>query len=237
MTLATTRLQARIDHPLFGGTLSEAEAIARNCRLVRSTHGGDGTDHQVTLSLLLDANNVVRDARVETPALDANLAAFDVMAELTVGRTLDALKNITLRAVDARLREPGGPAVLPLGPEADRPFGVLAKVVERATPPPAPAGSPTAQALPWSDIGLFEKVRRIEEVLDQHVRPALATDGGGLDLVDLQGDTLAVQYNGACGSCSSSIGGTLQFIQDSLNNHLGTNLTISVTGIEESMFI
>ncbi len=72
-------------------------------------------------------------------------------------------------------------------------------------------------------------MRRIEGVLDTHVRPALASDGGGLDLVDLKDDDLFVQYHGACGSCSSSIGGTLNFIQDSLNNHLQTRLAVRVT--------
>jgi Fe-S cluster biogenesis protein NfuA len=89
--------------------------------------------------------------------------------------------------------------------------------------------------LPWGDVGLFEKVRRIEAVLDAQVRPALASDGGGIDLVDLKGDELYVQYHGACGSCSSSVGGTLNFIQDSLNNHLGTQLAIKVSGVDESI--
>jgi Fe-S cluster biogenesis protein NfuA len=51
--------------------------------------------------------------------------------------------------------------------------------------------------------------------------------------VDLKGDDLYVQYHGACGSCSSSIGGTLQFITDSLNNYLGTALAVKVTGMDE----
>ena len=37
----------------------------------------------------------------------------------------------------------------------------------------------------------------------------MAADGGGLDLVDLKDDDLDMQYLGACGSCSSSVGGTL----------------------------
>ncbi len=76
-------------------------------------------------------------------------------------------------------------------------------------------------------------MRPIEEVLDAHVRPALASDCGGIDLVDLKAEELFVQYHGACGSCSSSIGGTLQFIQDSLNNHFGTSLAVRVTGMDE----
>ncbi|MCK6491438.1 MAG: NifU family protein, partial [Planctomycetes bacterium] len=124
---------------------------------------------------------------------------------------------------------------LPLTLEADQPFYVLRKAVERTqgAAPGQPAGVPAAAGLPFAECGLFEKVRRIEAVLDAYVRPALASDGGGLDLVDLRQDELLVQYHGACGSCSSSVGGTLQFIQDSLANHLSHPLTVQVVGMDE----
>lgn len=237
-TASGPRVQARLAHPLFLGVLGEAEAAARGCRLVSASHGVEGTPQSVALTLLVDGAGTVRDARWQSTAADEQRAAYDVMAELTIGRTADQLTAISPRVVDAKLREPGGGAVLDLSHDPDQAFYVLVKAAERCRPAAAPAsGGTTAQSLPWTEIGLFEKVRRIEAVLDQHVRPALANDGGGIDLVDLDGEELSVQYQGACGSCSSSIGGTLQFIQDSLNNHLSTTLTIKVTGIEESMFV
>lgn len=236
-TASGPRVQTRVAHPLFAGLLTEAEATARGCRLVNVSHGVEGTPQSVTLTLLVDAAGTVRDARWQSTAEDAMRAAYDVMTELTIGRTADQFTAISPRVVDAKLREPGAGAVLDLSRDPDQPFYVLLKAAERCRPSVAPvATGTTAQSLPWIEVGLFEKVRRIESALDQHVRPALANDGGGIDLVDLNGDELSVQYQGACGSCSSSIGGTLQFIQDSLNNHLGTALTIKVTGIEESMF-
>jgi NifU-like protein len=234
-SIPASRVQTRIAHPLFAGTLTDVEASARNCTLVRSSHGVEGTDQHVELGLLVDATGTVRDARVRTGARDALAAGYDVMAELAVGRRLDDLKGITPRLVDAKLREPAGGAVLNLAQDPDQPFYVLVKAAERGAPVLAATTGTTADALPWSEVGLFEKVRRIEAVLDQHVRPALANDGGGIDLVDLQGDELSVQYQGACGSCGSSVGGTLQFVQDSLNNHLNTTLTLTVLGYEDSM--
>ena len=91
----------------------------------------------------------------------------------------------------------------------------------------------TADQLPWEEVGLFEKVRRIEAILDEHVRDALAADGGGIDLVDLQDNTLTVQYNGACGSCASSVGGTMQFIEDTLEAHIGVPIRLDVQGMDE----
>ena len=89
----------------------------------------------------------------------------------------------------------------------------------------------------WPDIGLFEKVRRIEEVLDSDIRPMLASDGGGIDLIDLREEELVVEYNGACGSCSASLGGTMHFIEDTLENELGIHLRLNVQGLEPEPFV
>ena len=54
---------------------------------------------------------------------------------------------------------------------------------------------------------------RINEILDEKVRPALAGDGGWLEVLTLKDHTLAIRYQGACGSCPSSISGTLAGIE------------------------
>jgi Fe-S cluster biogenesis protein NfuA/NifU-like protein involved in Fe-S cluster formation len=229
---------ARLATLRFQGELAGTDATASQATLIATAHGAESAPEHISLWLLVDTAGVVRDVRYRTAASGEMLAAYDVMAELCVGRTLtESASGITPRAVDTQLRlaDPSGGG-LTLGSDADTPFYVLTKAAERLTKAtvPAPATSDGAQVLPWNDVGLFEKVRRIESVLDQHVRAALASDGGGLDLVDLKENDLFVQYQGACGSCSSSIGGTLQFIQDSLNNHLGTTLQVKVSGTETS---
>ncbi|HZP91875.1 MAG TPA: NifU family protein [Burkholderiales bacterium] len=56
-------------------------------------------------------------------------------------------------------------------------------------------------------------LEQINELLDQEVRPYLQGDGGDLYVIGLQGKTLQVHYQGACGSCPSSISGTLAGIE------------------------
>ena len=48
-----------------------------------------------------------------------------------------------------------------------------------------------------------ELLKTINAILDQRVRPALAGDGGGLEVIGLEGSTLKIRYQGACGSCPS----------------------------------
>ena len=57
------------------------------------------------------------------------------------------------------------------------------------------------------------KLDQINELLDEEVRPYLQGDGGDLYVVGLEGATLKVHYQGACGTCPSSISGTLAGIE------------------------
>lgn len=53
----------------------------------------------------------------------------------------------------------------------------------------------------------------IERLLDDRIRPSLQGDGGDLHVVGLAGNLLSIHYQGACGTCPSSISGTLRGIE------------------------
>ena len=57
------------------------------------------------------------------------------------------------------------------------------------------------------------KLTQIIDMLDERVRPFLQGDGGDLHVVGLEGKELRVHYQGACGSCPSSLSGTLTGIE------------------------
>src|ERR1041385_4770195 len=57
------------------------------------------------------------------------------------------------------------------------------------------------------------RLLQINELLDEKVRPALMGDGGYLEVLGLKDHTLSIRYQGACGSCPSSLTGTLMAIE------------------------
>lgn len=61
-----------------------------------------------------------------------------------------------------------------------------------------------------------KRLERINGILDEQVRPYLQGDGGDLYIVGFEGNRLMVHYQGACGSCPSSISGTLAGIESLL---------------------
>ncbi len=62
-----------------------------------------------------------------------------------------------------------------------------------------------------ADLSAEDQLRldAISELLDAQIRPYLQGDGGDLFVVGLAGNKLSVHYQGACGTCPSSISGTL----------------------------
>lgn len=74
-----------------------------------------------------------------------------------------------------------------------------------------------------------EVMAKINALLDDRVRPALAGDGGGLQVMGLEGKTLFIRYQGACGSCPSSTAGTLMAIQRLLQSEVDEELVVTMS--------
>ena len=67
---------------------------------------------------------------------------------------------------------------------------------------------------------------KINEILDERVRPALMGDGGYLEVLGLSDHTLSIRYQGACGSCPSSLTGTLMAIEGMLKQEVDPELEV-----------
>ena len=61
-----------------------------------------------------------------------------------------------------------------------------------------------------------ERLEKINVLLNEQIRPSLQGDGGDLHVTGLAGNYLSIHYQGACGSCPSSIAGTLKSIENLL---------------------
>jgi len=71
-----------------------------------------------------------------------------------------------------------------------------------------------------------ELIKLVNNLLDQKVRPALAGDGGGLEVIGVDGYTVKIRYQGACGSCPSSISGTLMAIEGLLKRDINPAIEV-----------
>lgn len=100
---------------------------------------------------------------------------------------------------------------------------------EHDAPAAAPASEQSHDPLAFVPKGGDpEMMARINAMLDDRVRPALAGDGGGLQVLGLEGKTLFIRYQGACGSCPSSTSGTLMAIQNLLQSEIDEELVVTM---------
>jgi len=101
--------------------------------------------------------------------------------------------------------------------------------------PDIDAAAADAEAAPERDPLAFvpkggdpQLLARINQLLDDRVRPALQGDGGGLQVMGLEGKTLFIRYQGACGSCPSSTAGTLMAIQNLLQAEVDDEMVVTM---------
>ncbi len=85
---------------------------------------------------------------------------------------------------------------------------------------------PAEKLVKGADQKSDELLKKINDILNQKVRPALAFDGGGLEILGLNGYILRLRYQGACGSCPSAINGTLTAIESVLKRDVNPAIQV-----------
>ncbi len=303
----SAKVSERMNDPRHRGEISEEEAKALGARLVVADWGAESCGDAVRLYWAVDPKtDRILAAKFKSFGCGTAIASSDVMAELSIGKTVDEAMKITNIEVERSLRDDEGtPAIPPqkmhcsvmaydvIKKAASIYKGVdiasLAeenvvcecarvslstiqdvirindlKTVEEITQFTKagafckscirPGGHEKrkhylvdilrdtratmeqeklfaqADAGDFSAKNLIQKHRLIEKALDEKVRPALAADGGSLEVVDLreaEGMTnVYIRYLGACRGCISSTKGTLQFIENLLRHELADKIRV-----------
>ncbi len=87
-------------------------------------------------------------------------------------------------------------------------------------------GQQTAQPQPKTGkLSNLKKMQLVQEVLERDIRPMLLADGGDLELVDIEGDTVQIAFRKACAGCSSS-GNTARFVEMKLRELVHDDLRV-----------
>ena len=78
----------------------------------------------------------------------------------------------------------------------------------------------------WNTLTKEEQLVAIQSAIQEHVLPMLAGHGGGIEIKELEGNTLKIAYQGACLGCPMALQGTLQFIQKMLHDNVSPEITV-----------
>ena len=84
-----------------------------------------------------------------------------------------------------------------------------------------PENSNTFDKLPF-----VQKVMKVQEIIDREIKPLLEQDGGSIELIDVQGNTIVVRLQGRCASCPAA-GATLKHtVEDKLREFVSPELEV-----------
>ncbi len=82
----------------------------------------------------------------------------------------------------------------------------------------------------FEKMTLVQKLKAVESIIDENIRPMLVMDGGNLEILDIKDNEdytdIYIRYLGACSGCASSATGTLYAIEAILKEKLDNNIRI-----------
>jgi NifU-like protein len=72
----------------------------------------------------------------------------------------------------------------------------------------------------------IQNIRLIEDVFDNEIKPVLKKDGGNVELIDLEGNTVLVKLRGACANCKQSQVTVKNFIENKIRELVSPELIV-----------
>ena len=85
----------------------------------------------------------------------------------------------------------------------------------------------------FETMGLVQKIKAVESILEEYIRPTLKADGGDVELIDVNEEegifNVLIKYQGECMSCSMNTTTTLAGIEDMLKFKLKAPIKVIVT--------
>ena len=92
------------------------------------------------------------------------------------------------------------------------------------------AGEGAEGVVPAAPMTNLQKIMRVQQVINDDIRPALQGDGGDLELVDVEGDTVMVKLTGACASCPSAHVTLERWVEARLHELVSPDLVVQEAG-------
>jgi NifU-like protein len=100
----------------------------------------------------------------------------------------------------------------------------IARILESLKPPvESPPTSP-------GRMTTVKKIRMIEEVIEREIRPKLRKDGGDIELVDVEGDTVYIALRGMCANCQMAEFTLREVVEKPLREFVSPSLQVREAG-------
>ncbi|MCB1213646.1 MAG: NifU family protein [Chlamydiia bacterium] len=236
------KIRRVVGEPKNAGSFDREQSEQRGVRLVVGREGSLSEENRVEIYALVDTDDgVIVDAKFQVFGHAALIAAAEAACHLIVSKTYEQANRVHSDLLDRQLRDKPDSVAFPselsyhlslvisaIHNAAKQCYDIPLKTTGGAPPPSPFRDRQTDGQDSWSSLAHAEKLDHIERILDEEIRPYIALDSGGVEVVELtEEDELIISYQGNCTSCYSSVGTTLAYIQQVLIAELSP--TIKVT--------
>lgn len=241
--LYSKKLAAKIESQRSAGVLTKEAAEARHLRLATGEEGSASEGNWVRFYWFVDKEDgSILDCKYAAYGQSALIGAAEAASSLLIGKNYDQARRIHADLVDKEVRDKDSEPAFPKEayPHINLVLGAIENASETCTdlplpdlyvapPVPKDIGEVLEGGYPgWLELPLKKKLAVIEEVLDREIRPYVALDAGGIEVINLLNDKeVVISYSGSCTSCYSSIGTTLSYVQQILRAKVHPELSVT----------
>jgi NifU-like protein len=234
------RLAQKIEKPLYVGAFSPEEAQAKGMRLAIGEHGSYQLGHWLRIYLLVDeSDGVIADAKFQAFGPSCLIGALEAACEVLMRKNYDQAAHLSADLLDKQVRDK---SQRPAFPESAFSYiNLVIDTIEGAVqscrdivlpdnyiPTPLAAQFHDRQEYPgWKELKHEQKIAVLETVIANDIRPYIELDEGGIEIKELTVDNqVIIAYQGACTSCYSATGATLQAIEEIMRSKVYSGLSV-----------
>ncbi|MEI8301591.1 MAG: NifU family protein, partial [Chlamydiota bacterium] len=240
--LYSQKLQNHAKNPMHVGFFTTQDAI--NVRCVIGKEGSLDEGRLLKLYLLIEeGSGVILDVKFQAFGPPDLIALADALCEMLPKKNYLQASRMSVDLLDKRLRDTPSQESFPESADHNANFVFFAlfeacRLCQDIIIADPYAKSPVAgetvsggqsvhQNL-WMVYTLDEKLTAIRDVIAADIEPYIALDEGGVEVTELKNDfEVIVEYTGSCTSCFSSIGATLNAIQQILRDKVHPQIIVT----------
>lgn len=235
------KMHEKIMNPLYAGEIQEAGNS--QTRVVSGQEGSIQKGSVVRFFLLVnEVDGIIIDARYQMFGEPLLVALCEVLCELVIKKNYQQAARIGSDLLDKKLQDDS--YANPLPKEKNHLMNlVMASLYEALSScqdlsikdpyiespiEKESGGNSSIHHSSWPSYTYEEKIEIIAQVIKQEIEPYIALDEGGVSVKELVADKeVIILYQGACTSCYSSIGATLQAIEQILKNRVHPEIKVT----------
>lgn len=210
-----------------------------------------GQEGSIKIYLIVDeTDGIIADAKFQAFGPSALIGVTDILCEMVLRKTYVQASRMSSSLLEKKIHDLDKQKRMSLPSEITSAMNTALsalfaacetcsdiQISEMSDSPPTPfdhhGGESTHQ---WSTLSEAEKLALIKEIISEEIQPFIALDAGGVEVLALEGLEVKIAYEGACVTCPSATGATLNAIQEMLRAKVHPQLRVEPVMDKEVIF-